>query len=142
MTRPLLNDALSIPPAAPSIGTVPGNQGGEGIASFSIELQPLGFAPFGELVRVKVYADHPDAAGFERLAALFCGQQPLLIGPMEFVAILKQGAQAGEIPGGVPDHPDDLSLHDLLPAPQPAPLYRTADPDTDARHSAKRALPE
>jgi len=97
------------------------------VSCFGIEFHPVGFAPFGELVRVNVYAHDPMALGFELLASALCGGKPLLVGPMEFVAVLEQGAKPVEVLGLVPSHTDDLNLHGQPPGEKPnAPVQPTA----------------
>jgi len=81
------------------------------ISCFGVEFHPICSTPFGELVRVNVYADNPDALCLHRLAACFGCGEPFFVGPMEFLAILKHGAESIECLGPVPGHTDELNLH-------------------------------
>jgi len=77
----------------PILGKSPvGNHAGVPIPSIGIELTPLGLTPAGKLVRVNVYTDHPDALCFESLSKLIGGGQPLPVGVMEFVTVIKEPA--------------------------------------------------
>lgn len=84
-------------------------------ATVGVELQPLGLAPLGEIVRVNVCPNDPDAFDFLSFAASFGGSQPLVIGPMEFVTILKHGHETGPVVTGVPGHADGMDLHGASP---------------------------
>lgn len=84
-------------------------------ATVGVELQPLGLAPLGEIVRVNVCPNDPDAFDLLSFAASFGGSQPLIVGPMEFVTILKHGHEAGPVVTGVPGHADGLNLHGTSP---------------------------
>lgn len=83
---------------------VTGHQCGIVHATCGVELLPVLSAPFGEVVRVNVYAEDPDPGFLLRLAAGFGGSQPLFIGPMEFLAVLKKPAQPVEGLGAIPGH--------------------------------------
>lgn len=76
-----------------------------------IEFQPLGFAPFGEIVRVNVYSNNTSALTLETFVSGLSRFQPLRVGPMEFVAILEHGADAEEVFRLEPSHSDDMYLH-------------------------------
>jgi hypothetical protein len=82
---------------------------------FGVEFHPVGFAPFGEIVRVNVYTNNPDPLALNVFAASFCGHQPLFVGPMEFIAILKHGSQTSESIFSVPSHSSDANLHNVSP---------------------------
>lgn len=80
-----------------------------------IEIQPLGHAPFGEIVKVNVHSENPDHLSLEALLTSLGGCQPLRIGPMEFVTILKHSAEPEIIVGPIPGHADDFDLHKNAP---------------------------
>jgi hypothetical protein len=88
---------------------------GELDSCFGVELQPVGHTPFGEVVRVNVHTNNPDPSALVSFAARFCGHQPLFVGPMEFIAILKHGAEAKEVLFSEPSHSNDLNLHTVSP---------------------------
>ena len=88
-----------------------GHETGELVPCFGVEFHPVGHAPFGEIVRVNVYAHHPDPIGFQALAASFSGGQPLMVGPMEFLAVLKHPQEPVKVLGPVPGHTDNASRH-------------------------------
>jgi hypothetical protein len=106
------------PSSAPAIEQPLGCLVGESGASVGIELLPICSTPAGKLVRVNVYTDDASAATLKFVAALFGINEPLLIGPMEFVAILKHGPQPNEVFGREPDHRNNLNLH-ATPAAAP-----------------------
>ena len=54
-----------------------------------VEFYPLGDAPDGELVRVKVNSDHDVSTCLEMLSKALGGGQPLSIGAGQFVAVFK-----------------------------------------------------
>lgn len=83
-------------------------------SSIGIEFQPLGLAPGGELVRVKVSADNFHPLSLERLAACLSSSQPLIVGVMEFVTILEHGAHLGEVLALEPGESYGLDLHGEL----------------------------
>lgn len=83
--------------------------GGVGASAVGVELLPMGFAPLGEIVRVKVNADHAATFCLERFAADFCSGQPLIVGPMEFVTILKHFSQPVEVLPLEPHHASGLN---------------------------------
>lgn len=80
-------------------------------ACVGIEIQALGFAPFGEIVRVYINANDADASAFQLLLASKSGLQPLRVGAVEFVAILEHGSEFDEVLGLEPSHTGDLRLH-------------------------------
>lgn len=65
-----------------------GDPSGVGVSAVGVEILPLGFAPYGEIVRVNVNADHAHAFCLQSFATKFSGGQPLIVGPMEFVTVL------------------------------------------------------
>ena len=58
--------------------------------SIGVELTTLGLAPFGKIVRVNVYTNHADAFCFHVFSKLIGGGEPLMVGAMEFVTIIKE----------------------------------------------------
>lgn len=58
-----------------------------------VEFQPLGTAPFGEIVRVYVHTENPNALSLETLLASLSSHKPLRVGPMEFVTVLEHRAE-------------------------------------------------
>ncbi|MDO9105200.1 MAG: hypothetical protein Q7U57_09595 [Methylovulum sp.] len=62
------------------------------VSCIGVEFQPLGYAAFGELVRINVYAENPMSLDLESLFICLGGCKPLVVGPMEFVTILKHAA--------------------------------------------------
>ena len=88
-----------------------GNKARKPCPCVGIEFQPLGFTQLGELVRVYVYSDNPDASVLKSLAAALCSQEPLIVGPMEFITILKHSPELVKGLGPVPRHADNLRGH-------------------------------
>lgn len=80
------------------------DESGVSVSAIGVELMPLGFAPFGEIVRVNVNADHAPAFCLKTFAADFGCGQPLIVGPMEFVTVLKHEQQPSPVLSPVPDH--------------------------------------
>ena len=56
---------------------------------FGIEFHPVCLTPFGELVRVNVYTDDANTLGLEFLSSCLGGGKPLMVSPVEFVAVLE-----------------------------------------------------
>jgi hypothetical protein len=88
------------------------------LTTAGVEFQPLGFAPRGEIVLVEVRPNDESAFDFLAFATDFCGHEPLVVGPMQFVAVLEHHAQRVE--GGAiakPGHSDrgDGLIHNELP---------------------------
>ena len=81
-----------------------GNPVGVGASTVSVEIFPVGFAPNGEIVRVKVNADHAHAFCLKTFAADFGSGQPLVVGPMEFLTVLEHGAKPVEVLALEPHH--------------------------------------
>ena len=79
---------------------------GKSSAPLGVEFVPMGFTPEGEVLRVYVNANDEQAFCLEDFAAFFCGGKPLVIGPMEFVAIFKHDAQGGVVLPFEPRHAD------------------------------------
>lgn len=79
--------------------------------SFGVELQPLGFAPFGEIVRVQIHTENPDALCLESLAVPLGRGKPLIVGPMEYVTVFEHGAKNGEGFTSEPRKSSNLNLH-------------------------------
>lgn len=109
-----------------------GNETGVGASTVGVEFQPLGFAPFGEIVRVQVNADYAPAFCLESFAASFGGGQPLIVGPMEFVAILKHGAQPDVVLALEPDHAGSLNGSHTASIEVTDTLIVTAQPAKEA----------
>jgi hypothetical protein len=81
---------------------------GERITTLAIEIVPVFSTPHGELVRVYVDGDNVDTLGFEATAASLGLGKPLVIGPREFVTVLKQPDQPGVIAAPEPNHGRDV----------------------------------
>lgn len=69
-----------------------GDKIAEGFSCCGVDFHPLCIAPFGELVRVYVHPNDPMSFDLKAFAACFGGGEPLIIGPMEFVTILKHSS--------------------------------------------------
>lgn len=63
---------------------------GKGPATGGIELLPLGMTPRGELVRVNISTDYPEAFDLLKLSKALGGCEPLIVGPMEFVTVIEK----------------------------------------------------
>jgi len=87
----------------------------------------LGFAPLGELLRVKVYTEDLASFCLERFAAGFGCLQPLIVGPMEFVAVLAHGAKDRECLAREPRESHDLHLHETAPVAADGTLAHRAE---------------
>lgn len=94
-----------------------GDPGGVSVSAIGVELLPLGFAPFGEIVRVNVNADHAHAFCLKTFAANFGCRQPLIVGPMEFVAVLEHGSKPVEVLTLEPHHAGGLNRLGHMGAP-------------------------
>ena len=57
---------------------------------FGLEIQPVCFAPYGEVLRVNVHADDPNPEALLTFAKTLSGGEPCFVGPTEFITVLKQ----------------------------------------------------
>lgn len=80
-------------------------------SSVGVEFHPLGLTPFGELVRVYVHANNPDAFCLKSFAALFSSHPPLIVGAMQFVTILEHNFEPEKVLGLIPGHANSVNIH-------------------------------
>ena len=85
------------------------------VPSVGVDFHPLGFTPFGELIRVYVYTENPDVFCLKTFARLLSSHEPLIVGRMEFVTILEYGTKPDEVLALIPRNTDCLNLHDEKP---------------------------
>ena len=85
------------------------------LSCVGIDLMPICRAPLGEVVRINVHTDNPNPETFLAFAKALSGGEPFLVGPMEFITILKHSSQpiVGFRPK--PSHSGDLNLHKHAP---------------------------
>jgi len=84
---------------------------GESHTTLGVEVMPVCGTPRGECIRVNFCTNHPGALGHYALACLLGCGVPLVIGPMEFIAVREHCPEPGEIVPAEPGYTDNLNLH-------------------------------
>jgi hypothetical protein len=100
--------------ALPAGGDQAGHYIGVSISCFGVEFHPICNTPFGKLIGIDVYTDDPSPARLNEIARLFGVCEPLFIGPMEFIAIFKDGAESAKGLGSIPGDANNLNAHKRL----------------------------